>query len=159
MKGSSNTSVQDFSYDQSCGWGLMTTHSCPQFWHSKSNSNSTQFIELLGGVSEQIKPLQSFGQAAEFNFESKFEPLQTSEVVWQSLPKTIREDNQRIWLQNQWPSAWGRALAQLGRVERARTNTLRFRVGGSRCWQRQARLRKMCYHSCDTDSVRESKRF
>ena len=72
MKGSSNTSVQDFSYDQSCGWGLMTTHSCPQFWHSKSNSNSTQFIELFGGVSEQIKPLQSFGQAAEF------EPLQTS---------------------------------------------------------------------------------
>ena len=50
-------------------------HCCPQFWHSKKNSNSTQFIELYFGVSEQIKPLQPIGQAAEFKFESKFEPL------------------------------------------------------------------------------------
>ena len=78
-------------------------------------------------------------------------------VIWQSLLKAVREDNQRIWLQNQWPSSWGRALAQLGRVGRASTNTGRFRVGGSRCGPRQARLRKTCYHSCDTDSVRESK--
>ena len=51
---------------------------CPQFWRSKKNSNSTQFIELYFGVSEQIKPLQPIGQAAEFKFESKFEPLPTS---------------------------------------------------------------------------------
>ena len=31
--------------------------------------NSTQFIQ---GISEQIKPLQLVGQAAEFKFESKF---------------------------------------------------------------------------------------
>ena len=53
-------------------------HSCPQFWLSKKNSNSTQFIELYFGVSEQIKPLQPIGQAEEFKFESKFEPLPTS---------------------------------------------------------------------------------
>ena len=37
-------------------------------------------IELYFGVSEQIKPpsLQPIGQAAEFKFESKFEPLPTS---------------------------------------------------------------------------------
>ena len=34
-----------------------------------------------------------------------------------------------------------------------------FQVGCSRCWQRQARFRKKCYHSRDTDLVRESKRF
>ena len=50
-------------------------HCCPQFWRSKTNSNSTQFIELYFGVSEQIKPLQPVGQAAEFKFESKFKPL------------------------------------------------------------------------------------
>ena len=108
------------------------------------------------GTSEQIKPLQPVGQAAEFKFESKFEPLQ---VIWQSLPKAIPEDNRRFWLQNQWQCSWGRALAQLERVGLARSNTGRFRVGGSRCWPRQARLRKTCYHSCDTDSVRQSKRF
>ena len=53
-------------------------HSCPQFWRSKKNSNSTQFIELYFGASEQIKPLQPIGQAAKFKFESKFEPLPTS---------------------------------------------------------------------------------
>ena len=45
------------------------------------------------GTSEQIKPLQPVGQAAEFKFESKFEPLQ---VIWQSLPKAIPEDNRRF---------------------------------------------------------------
>ena len=33
-------------------------------------------------ISEAIKPLQLVGQAAEFKFESKFEPLP---VIWQSL--------------------------------------------------------------------------
>ena len=61
-----------------CGWGLISTHSCPWFWRSKKNTNSTQFIELYFGVAEQIKPLQPIGQAAEFKFESKFEPLPTS---------------------------------------------------------------------------------
>ena len=45
------------------------------------------------GTSEQIKPLQPVGQAAEFKFESKFEPLP---VIWQSLPKAIPEDNRRF---------------------------------------------------------------
>ena len=46
-------------------------------WRLKKNSNSTRFIELYFGVSEQIKPLQPIGLEAEFRvkFESKFEPL------------------------------------------------------------------------------------
>ena len=54
------------------------THHCPQFWRSKMNSNSTHLIELFWGVLEHIKPLQPIDQAAEFKFESKFKPLQTS---------------------------------------------------------------------------------
>ena len=131
-------------------------HSCPQFWRSKKNSNSTQFIELYFGVSEQIKPLQPIGQAAEFKFESKFEPLP---VIWQSLPKAVPEDNRRFRGQNQWPSSWGRAPARLAQVGRASTNTGRFRVGGSRCGPRPARLRKTYYYSCDTYLVRELKGF
>ena len=67
-------------------------------------------------TSEQIKPLQPVGQAAEFKFESKFEPMP---VIWQSLPKAIPEDNldnRRFRGRNQRPSSWGRAPAQLGRV-------------------------------------------
>ena len=43
-------------------------------------------IKVYLGISEQIKPLQLVCQAAEFKFESKFEPLL---VIWQSLPKVI----------------------------------------------------------------------
>ena len=110
----------------------------------------------LFGASEQKKPSQPVGQAAELKFESKFEPLL---VIWQSLPKTVPEDNRRFRGQNQRPSSWGSALAQFGRVGRASTNVGRFRVGGSLCGPRLARLRKTCYHSCDTNLVRESKRF
>ena len=55
--------------------GFVSTHCCPQLWHFKKNSYSTQFIELYSGVLEQIIPLQPICQAAEFKLESKFEPL------------------------------------------------------------------------------------
>ena len=51
-----------------------------------------------------LKSLQPVGQAPEFKFAYKFKPKL---VIWQSLPKTIPEDNRRFWLQNQWPSLWG----------------------------------------------------
>ena len=71
----------------------------------------------------------------------------------------------QVWVQV-WAPASHLAISpkavpegNLALVWLASTNTGRFRVGGSRCWQRQARLRKTCYHSCDTDSVQESTRF
>ena len=69
-------------------------------------------------------------------------------------PKAVPEGHWRYRGQNQRPSSWGHSLALLVRVGRASTNTLAgsFQVGCSRCGQRQARLRKICYHSCDTDS-------
>ena len=39
------------------------------------------------------------------------------------------------------------------------TGKHKHRVFPSCCWQRPARLRKTCYHSCDADSVQESRRF
>ena len=74
-------------------------------------------------------------------------------------PKAVPKCYRRFRGQNQWPSSWCRSQAQLARVKRASTNTGRFWVGGSRCWQRPASLRKTCYHSCDTDSVQELTRF
>ena len=49
---------------QSGGWGLVSTHTdscpaCPQFY-----SNSTHFVELYCGFSEQIKPLQPIGTSS-----------------------------------------------------------------------------------------------
>ena len=139
------------------GWyqltAVLSTHSCPQILKRIQTPHS---LLNYSGFSEQIQRLQPIGQAAEFKFESKFKPLQ---VIWQSLPKAVPEDNRRFRGQNQWPSSWGRAPARLAQVGRASTNTGRFRVGGSRCGPRPARLRKTCYHSCYTDSVQESKRF
>ena len=89
----------------------------------------------------------------EFKFQSKFEPLQ---AIWQSLPKAVQEDNWRFWLQNQWPSSWGSAPAQLGLVGLASTNTGHFLVCCSCCRLLPARLRGKCYHSCDIDSVWKS---
>ena len=37
---------------QSGGLGLVLTHLCPQFWCSKKNSKSTQFIELYLGFNQ-----------------------------------------------------------------------------------------------------------
>ena len=76
---------------------------------------------IHSGISDQMKPLKLVGQAAEIKSESKFEPLQ---VIWISLPKAIPEDNRRFWLQ----SSVDRALAPLGRVWRASTNTGRFQA-------------------------------
>ena len=74
-------------------------------------------------------------------------------------PKAVPEGNRRFKGQNQRPSSWGSSPALLGRVRWASTNTGCFRVGGSRCWQQPAHLRKTCYHLCDNDSVQELTRF
>ena len=88
--------------------------------------------------------------------ESKFEPLQ---VIWQSLRSLVQKVIEGLESEING-QALGAAL-RLARVGRASlsTNTGRFRVGGSRCGPRQARLRKACYHSCDTDSTQSSTRF
>ena len=39
-------------------------------------------------ISEAVKPLQLVGQAAQFKFESKFEPLP---VIWQSLRRLFKK--------------------------------------------------------------------
>ena len=97
------------------------------------------------GVSEQTKPLQPVGQAAEFQFGSKFKPFP---VICHSLQKAIREENRRFKCKfNGRALALSRAPAQLGLVGRASTKTGYFRLGGSRSGQRLARLRKKCYHS------------
>ena len=74
-------------------------------------------------------------------------------------PKAVPEGNRMFRGQNRRPSSWGRSPAVLVRVGRASTNTGRFRVCGSRCRPRPARLRKTCYHSCNTDWVQEPIRF
>ena len=74
-------------------------------------------------------------------------------------PKAVLEGNRRLGGQNRRPSSWGHSPALLSRVRRASTNTGRFQVGCSRCGPRQARMRKTCYYSCDTESVQESTRF
>ena len=96
----------------------------------------------LSSISALI--LKPVGQAAEFKSEFKLEPLP---LTCQSLPKAIPEDNQRFRGQNQWPSSWGSAPAQLGLVGRAIVNSGRFRVGAA-----TGSLEQTCYHSCDTDS-------
>ena len=102
------------------------------------------------GISKQIQHLQLVSQAAEFKFEPKFEPLQ---VIWQSFPKIIPENNRRFWLQNQGLSSWGRALAQLGRVWGASINTGRQLQS---LLAATSFLEETVLHSCNTDLVSKS---
>ena len=74
-------------------------------------------------------------------------------------PKAVPEGNPRFSGKNQRPSSWGSSLALLVLVRLASTNTGCFLVGCNRCWRRPVRLRKTCYHSCNTDSVQESTKF
>ena len=138
-----------YSICQSWGWGLISSQWCPQFLNRpKKNSNS---ISLLWDFEAD----NTFTTRWSGGIVQVWVQVWAPAFIWQSLP----EDNRRFRGQNLWPSCWGRALARLARVGQARTNTGRFRVGCSRCGQRPARLRKTYFRSCDTDSVRESKRF
>ena len=118
----------------------------------KKNSNSTQFMLWFWRQREAIKPLQLVGQAAEFKFESKFEPLP---VIWQSLPRLFQKVIEG--LEGKINGQALRAALRLCpsgsvRSDGRAQNTGRFRVGGSRCGQRPGRLKKTCYQSCDADS-------
>ena len=84
-------------------------------------------------ISEAIKPLQLDGQAAEFKFESKFEPLP---VIWQSLrrlfQKTIEGLEGKIngqalgaalWLFLRW-SDWREQTQGISKLATAATGSL-----------------------------------
>ena len=119
---------------QSGGWGLETTY------------------KGFSGISEQIKPLQLVGTAAEFKFESKFEPLP---VIWQSLPKAIPESNRRFWLQIQWQLIGAALQHSLGGSDGraafpSRLQSMLAALGS---------LKEKRYHSCYTDLAWESKSF
>ena len=147
--------------EKSGGWGLISTHCCPQFqvWRPKFENefklHAVYWTLFWGfGAVKTSTTHWSDGRVQVWvQVRAPAYPCRSSGKLWQSLPKAIREDNRRMWLQYQWPSAWGRAPAQLGRVGRASANTGRFLVGGSRCGPRPVRLKKTCFHSCDTDSV------
>ena len=64
--------------------------------------------------------IQLVRQAAEIKFESKFEPLL---VIWKYLRRLFQKVIEGLFRrQNQRPSSWGRAPAQLGRSDgRAQT--------------------------------------
>ena len=89
------------------------------------------------------------GQVAQFEFESKFEPLP---VTWQSLrmlfQKVINGQALRAALRLCLRGSDGRAQTQ-GVSESAAVAAGRDRLA----------LRKTCYQSCDTESVQESTRF
>ena len=120
-------------------WALEKLLHLAQIWHQQPTLKIETPHSLccdFGGY----KTLKLVGQAAQFKFESKFEPLCRLAISLKAVP----EGNRRFRGQNQRPSSWGSSPALLALVGRASTNSGRLRVGGSRCWQRPARLRKTC---------------
>ena len=84
--------------------------------------------------------LELVGQAAEFEFESKFKPLP---IIWQSMPITPKGYSRRqskVLTAKSMLSSWGSTPAQLGLVELASTNTRHFLVGCSCYWPQSAHL-------------------
>ena len=94
--------------------------------------------------------------------------VQVSAQVWAPAghlaisPKAVPEGNRRFRGQKSAKST-AKLLGQLSYllvwVGLASVKTGHFQVGGIRCWQRPACLRKICYHSWDTDTVQDSTRF
>ena len=105
-------------------------------------------------ILDAIKPLQLVGQAAQFKLSPSSSSCRSSGIS----PKAVPEGNRRFRGQNQRPSSWGSSPALLARVGRASTKTQGVSES-ARCGLQPARLRKICYHSCDTDSVQEPIRF
>ena len=110
-------------------------------------------------ISEAIKPYNSLVRRQSSSLSPNLSPCRYCHLAI-SL-KAVPESNRRFRGQNQLPSSWGCSPgpALLALVGQASTNTGRFQVCCSRCLQRQASLRKTCYHSCYTDSVQDSTRF
>ena len=111
-------------------------------------------------ISEAINPLQLVGQAAEFKFESKFEPLQ---VIWRSLRRLFQKVIEVLEGKINGQALGAALLLCLcGSDGRAQTQGVPVNFPSRRqslqaaTW---ASLRKTCYHSCKTDSVQESTRF
>ena len=113
------------------------TQSCPQFLHFQCSD------ELVG-------------QAAESKFKSSSSLcLSSGNYSRRLFQKTIEGFECKV----NGKALLDTLLHNLGWLDGQAQNTRHFQVSGSGSWKRQACLRKTCYHSCDTDLVRESKRF
>ena len=107
------------------------------------------------------KTLQLVGQAAEFDFESKFEPLQPRRMplIWQSPRRLFQKVIEDLDHGQALGAALRIGLGGLdGRAQRLGVSESAA-VAAAACGPRPARLTKTCYHCCDTDSVQELKRF
>ena len=67
----------------------------------------------------EIKPYILLVTLERSSFDSKFEP---GPVTLPLLQKAIPEGNQKIWVQNQWPSSWGSTQEQHWQVWKTSTN-------------------------------------
>ena len=79
----------EITVSQSGGWGLVLTHCCPTFRRFQRTWKEFNLRTDCLGTSEKIKPLQPVDQAAEFKFESKFEPLAVNHS-WRLFQKTVK---------------------------------------------------------------------
>ena len=139
---------------QSGGWGLVSTHKCPQFL-------------CLQWTSKEFKLNTDYSGTVTFTTHWSHCRVQDWVQVWAAVghlaiaPKAHSRRISKVLNANLWysHSFWGRARAQLGLVGWVSTNTGCFWVGQgcSHCWLLKALLRKTCYHSCNTDLVGESK--
>ena len=126
------SSISAFSMDLK---RIQTPHSL--FWDFGADKTSTR--------------LQPVGQAAEFKFESKFEPLPPAAVHLAINPKGYSRRQSKVLTAKSMAKLLGArsGTAWAGRTgdSVASTNTRRFQVGCNRCGPRHARSRKTCYRS------------
>ena len=130
-------------------WGSIWTHS-----HS--------LLSSISAFSTDLK--EHFGADKTFTTRCSGSRVQVWVQVWapacylaitlegyirrQSTPRLYQKTIKGFWPQNQRPSSWGSAQAQLGLIGPASTNTGYFLVCNSRCWQRPACLRETCWMLC-----------
>ena len=132
---------------------MVSTHSCPQFWRSKKNPNSTRFIKLYSGVLEQIKLYNPLVRRHRVQVRAPAGHLTiTPEGYSRRHSRQSKVSTAKSMVKLLGPRS-GTAQG-LGRVGRASTkkgvsDSAAVAMGHDRP---RARLIKTCFHSCDTDS-------
>ena len=138
---------------QSGGWGLISTHLCPQIRRLKRIQTPQGLLTVILGFQSR---------------QNSYNPLVRIQVwvqVWALAghlaitPESYSRRQSKVLTAKSMAKLFGpcSGTAWAGRTGKHKHRAFPSLL--SRCGPRPACLRKTYYHSCDTDSVRGSKRF
>ena len=139
-------------------WGLVSTHCCPQFWVSKLEKIPHRFLNNQFFKFHTVFWTSFLGFRADKISTTHWSGCRVQVWVHFRAPASLLAIIPGGYSRRQMKVLAAKSMAELLGL-RSSTTGMCFQIGSNRCWQQQACCRKMCYSSCDTDSIWESKRI